>query len=279
MSIHFAFALLAPTAALTAVAVRSAPSRLPRVLPPAMQFSNPFAGLKNPFDASSFGGSKTVQLGTLRVPKMGMGTLNWPLDKKTDPTAAAALQACIDNGVTFFDTAEAYGFGRSEELLADCVAKSGSPVTLATKFAPVPWRQKPSDVVDAARASAARLGVESIDLYQIHFPDIIQVQPQKPAAGRTWSVLHAPGADKVITRSHTCTSIVVTLIMARLRRASLARGLTLLFRLCVLLFTYSHSRRSACNGARTRSTGMGSRSATRWGSLKTWASPTTDPSC
>jgi aryl-alcohol dehydrogenase-like predicted oxidoreductase len=115
-----------------------------------------------------------LNLGTLSIPKMGMGTLNWPLDKKTDDNAAAALKACVAGGVNFFDTAEAYGFGRSEELLADCAAKSGSSVTLATKFAPVPWRQKPSDVVDAARASAARLGVQSIDLYQIHFPDIIQ---------------------------------------------------------------------------------------------------------
>eukprot|EP00967_Tisochrysis_lutea_P138972 scaffold251699_cov31-Tisochrysis_lutea.AAC.2 len=105
---------------------------------------------------------------------MGMGTLNWPLDKRTDENAAAALKACLDRGVDFFDTAEAYGFGRSEELLADCAAKSGKPVIMATKFAPVPWRQKPSDVVDAAKASASRLGVDSIDLYQIHFPDVIQ---------------------------------------------------------------------------------------------------------
>jgi len=115
-----------------------------------------------------------VKLGTLTIPKMGMGTLNWPLDKRTDENAAAALKACLDRGVDFFDTAEAYGFGRSEELLADCAAKSGKPVIMATKFAPVPWRQKPSDVVDAAKASASRLGVDSIDLYQIHFPDVIQ---------------------------------------------------------------------------------------------------------
>lgn len=118
--------------------------------------------------------ASALNLGTLSIPKMGMGTMNWPLDKKKDDNAAAALMASIDGGVNFFDTAEAYGFGRSEELLADCAAKSGSPVTFATKFAPVPWRQKPLDVVDAARASAARLGVASIDLYQIHFPDIIQ---------------------------------------------------------------------------------------------------------
>lgn len=66
------------------------------------------------------------------------------------------------------------GFGRSEELLRDCIAKSERPpsdVVVATKFAPLPWRRRgSSDVVKACRASAARLGVESIDLYQVHFP-------------------------------------------------------------------------------------------------------------
>ena len=45
---------------------------------------------------------------------------------------------------------------------------------VATKFAPVPWRRESQDVVKACKASAERLGVSSIDLYQIHWPDIIQ---------------------------------------------------------------------------------------------------------
>lgn len=147
---------------------------------PLMQSTTLFDNLKqmaDTFIAETFpasGGQSTVPLGDLRVPKMGMGTLNWPLDKTEDENSLSALQACVDADVFFFDTAEAYGFGKSEELLKDCIQKSGAPVIVATKFAPVPWRQKPSDVVDAARASAERLGVDSIDLYQIHFPDIIQ---------------------------------------------------------------------------------------------------------
>ena len=45
---------------------------------------------------------------------------------------------------------------------------------MATKFAPVPWRPDANSVVDACKASAERLGVDTIPLYQIHFPDIIQ---------------------------------------------------------------------------------------------------------
>jgi hypothetical protein len=119
-----------------------------------------------------------TKIGTLDVSTMGMGTLNWPLDKKEDPNAEAALRACISKGVNLFDTAEAYGFGTSEILTRNCVAVVGEPAIVATKFAPVPWRRRPEDVVDACRASAERLGVEAVDLYQIHWPDIIQ--PLKP---------------------------------------------------------------------------------------------------
>lgn len=45
---------------------------------------------------------------------------------------------------------------------------------VATKFTPSPWRQTPDSVVQACQESADRLGVESIDLYQIHMPDIVQ---------------------------------------------------------------------------------------------------------
>mgnify|MGYP002027749338 CR=1 FL=1 len=116
----------------------------------------------------------TRLLGSLAISSVGIGTLNWPLDKVVDADAEVALRAAQALGVNLVDTAEAYGFGRSEQLVADCVTKAdGSPI-IATKFAPVPWRRSSDDVVDACRASAARLGVDAIDLYQIHFPDLIQ---------------------------------------------------------------------------------------------------------
>ncbi|KAJ1616621.1 NADP-dependent oxidoreductase domain-containing protein [Pavlovales sp. CCMP2436] len=115
-----------------------------------------------------------VNAGTLSLSALGVGALNWPLDKKEDAQTAEAVSACVAGGVDFIDTAEAYGFGRSEELVRSCVASLGSlerPVTVATKFAPVPWRFGADSLVDACRASKERLGVQAIDLYQIHFPD------------------------------------------------------------------------------------------------------------
>ena len=118
-----------------------------------------------------------VSLGTLKVSPVGIGTLNLPLDKTEDATTLGALNAAVAGGVNLIDTAEAYGFGSSEKLTAWAAREGGwgqPDVAFATKFAPVPWREGAESVVEACRASAERLGVEQIDLYQIHFPDIIQ---------------------------------------------------------------------------------------------------------
>jgi pyridoxine 4-dehydrogenase len=117
-----------------------------------------------------------VQVGTLDLPAIGVGALNWPLDKSSDPNTAEALRASVAGGVDFVDTAEAYGFGKSEELVRNSLDALGlkGQVKVTTKFAPIPWRLSASSVVDACRASAKRLGVETIDLYQLHFPDVIQ---------------------------------------------------------------------------------------------------------
>lgn len=115
-----------------------------------------------------------VTLGTLDIPAVGVGTLNWPLDRSVDAESEGVVRQCLDLGVDFIDTAEAYGLGNCERLTADCVAKVGRPCQVATKFAPVPFRRSADDIVKACEASCERLGVASLDLYQIHFPDIIQ---------------------------------------------------------------------------------------------------------
>ena len=120
-------------------------------------------------------------IGSLKVSEAGLGTLNLALDKAEDPDAASALRASVEAGCNFVDTAEAYGFGTSEKLTAWAAEQAGlrigtgeGELVVATKFAPVPWRPDANSVVDACKASAERLGVDSIPLYQIHFPDIIQ---------------------------------------------------------------------------------------------------------
>jgi len=88
-----------------------------------------------------------------------------------------AFEASLDAGVTMFDTAEIYGRrGASERILGQLageVASSGdggaSPF-VATKYMPLPWRWRSGDVPRALKASLRRLGLERVDLYQIHWP-------------------------------------------------------------------------------------------------------------
>jgi len=82
----------------------------------------------------------------------------------------AAFQASLEARINFFDTAEVYGFGRSERLLGRFIRAAGQPAVVATKFMPLPWRLGRGSVLRALRKSLARLGMERVDLYQVHFP-------------------------------------------------------------------------------------------------------------
>jgi aryl-alcohol dehydrogenase-like predicted oxidoreductase len=118
------------------------------------------------------------------IPPLGVGTWAWG-DKSTwgmggydaaltEDAIREAWRASIDAGVVLFDTAEVYGGGESERIIGRLLGEDPSGrdrVVLASKFMPSPWKvQVTSALVDAARASAERMGVEVIDLYQIHGP-------------------------------------------------------------------------------------------------------------
>ena len=83
------------------------------------------------------------------------------------------------SGMTWFDTAEVYGtkqFGAedSEALLGRFIREHGGAerAVVATKFAALPWRFGPSSVVSACKGSLERLGVDQLDLYQLHWPGL-----------------------------------------------------------------------------------------------------------
>ena len=102
--------------------------------------------------------------------------------------------ACASNAA-FFDTAERYGshlktalglgWGETEQMTRIMLEKCSNnnendnnnqklaPV-VATKFTPSPWRTTAESVVEACQESRDRLGVDQIDLYQLHMPDIVQ---------------------------------------------------------------------------------------------------------
>jgi aryl-alcohol dehydrogenase-like predicted oxidoreductase len=81
-----------------------------------------------------------------------------------------AFQAAVEKGITFLDTAEVYGLGKSEELLGKFIKETHANTQIATKYMPLPWRFRKEDVADAVTASLKRLKMPSIDLYQVHFP-------------------------------------------------------------------------------------------------------------
>lgn len=90
-----------------------------------------------------------------------------------------AFAASLTAGVNWVDTAEVYGNGASERLLGEFLRDGGGPVVVATKFMPFPWRLQGRDLLRSLQRSLARIGVERVDLYQIH-------QPLPPVAIRAW---------------------------------------------------------------------------------------------
>lgn len=96
-----------------------------------------------------------------------------------DETAwIATVRAALDNGINFFDVADVYGFGRGEELLSSALGEQRHKVALATKFGLV-WDShgavsrdsSPERIKHALNESLRRLRVDSITLYQLHWPD------------------------------------------------------------------------------------------------------------
>ena len=80
-----------------------------------------------------------------------------------------ALHAAVDSGITFFDTAEGYGDGYSEEVVGKALGGRRDSVVIATKVSPV--HLDPGALRDACESSLRRLQTDYVDLYQIHWPD------------------------------------------------------------------------------------------------------------
>ncbi len=127
---------------------------------------------------------------------MGVGTWAWG-DKRTwgmggydtDLTIdsiTAAWQTSIDAGITLFDTAEVYGDGESERIIGRLRAEDperAARAVIASKFMPMPWKLNVTKaLVKSAEASRERLGVEAIDLYQIHGPLSLRSIPAQAEA-------------------------------------------------------------------------------------------------
>src|SRR5215469_5025346 len=105
----------------------------------------------------------------LLVSPVGVGTNRWR-QGTNDATVLQTFVSSLDVGVNFFDTAELYSGGKSEQLLGDCIHKGQRPLLIASKFAPWPTRLSRRQFMAALDASLGRLRVPVIDLYYVHWP-------------------------------------------------------------------------------------------------------------
>ena len=136
-----------------------------------------------------------TQLAGEQVPVLGQGT--WQLGDRPErrQQEIAALQLGIDLGLTLIDTAELYGDGASEELVAEAIKGRREKIFLVTKVLPsnAATRKK---IVAACEASLRRLRVEHIDLYLLHWrsgeklPVVVETFGELAKAGkiRHWGV-------------------------------------------------------------------------------------------
>jgi diketogulonate reductase-like aldo/keto reductase len=106
-----------------------------------------------------------------RVPVIGMGT--WKIGSTQSQaewnSQVEALRKGMDLGMTLIDTAEIYGSGKSEQLVGEAVKSRRAEVFIATKV--YPGHLHYDDVIRACNSSLQRLGINQIDLYQVHWPN------------------------------------------------------------------------------------------------------------
>lgn len=116
----------------------------------------------------------TLGKSDLKVPVVGFGA--WQAGKRgwgsdySDEDIIEAIRFSIENGVNYIDTAEVYGNGYSEDVVARAIkGYDREDIILATKVAAFHYRYK--DLIRAAEQSMERLNTDYIDLYQLHWPD------------------------------------------------------------------------------------------------------------
>lgn len=115
---------------------------------------------------------ETRKIGGLDVSAIGLGCNNFGMRIDADQTKVV-VDTAIEEGITFFDTADVYGGGLSEEFLGKALGSRRDDVLIATKFGggDPPTGGKPDRIPLAVENSLRRLGTDRIDLYQLHFPD------------------------------------------------------------------------------------------------------------
>ncbi len=139
-------------------------------------------------------GRRGPRVSTIGFGAWAIGGMNWgPTD---DDVSKKALHAALDAGVTFFDTADVYGFGHSEDLIAEVIKERGKgDLIIATKagndfyhagkdndsgYGAIQQNYKKKYLIEAAEKSLKRLGLETLDILQLHSPDLEKLEWDDP---------------------------------------------------------------------------------------------------
>lgn len=112
----------------------------------------------------------------IKVSEIGLGTLDFG-SRLNEQDSIAIIDRALDLGVNFFDTADVYNQGHSEEIVGKALKGKRTDVLIASKFG-LPTGDRPNKsgasryhILEAVDASLKRLGTDYIDLYYIHWPD------------------------------------------------------------------------------------------------------------
>jgi aryl-alcohol dehydrogenase-like predicted oxidoreductase len=155
-------------------------------------------------------------LGSLAVSVVGVGCNNF--GTRLDQAGTTnVVNAALDAGVTFFDTADIYGATKSEQMLGVALGARRDEAIIASKFGmPIDdthFGAKPAYVRSACEDSLRRLGTDHLDLYQLHYPD-----ETVPIADTLGALRELVEAGKV--REIGCSNLTV----AQLEEAKAAAG-------------------------------------------------------
>jgi len=124
-------------------------------------------------------GNTDLELTTIGLGTWAMGgPWQYGWGPQDDDEAIGAISAALDTGINWIDTAPAYGLGHSEELIRKALKQTNKKPLIATKCG-ILWNEKKEKVTclkrrsirDECHASLKRLGIDVIDLYQMHWPD------------------------------------------------------------------------------------------------------------
>jgi diketogulonate reductase-like aldo/keto reductase len=129
---------------------------------------------------------------SIQVPVIGLGT--WNMERDDRKSAIAAIRRGLELGLTHVDTAEMYGGGRVESLVAEAIAEQRERVFLVSKV--LPGNASYAGTIAACEASLKRLATDHLDCYLLHWPgdhpldDTIRAFESLRASGkiRAWGV-------------------------------------------------------------------------------------------